>query len=264
MALSLGSLIGPYEVRALLGAGGMGEVYRARDPRLGRDVAIKVLPAQFAEESRSRAAPGAGSPRDRGAEPSTYLPDSRCRAGLSRCSSTSRGRRSPDRWRQQRPYDWRCKLPRPYRSRTRKGSCTATSNPQTSSSHETAAQRCWTSGWRRSWPRTGDVTRTSEGTVAGTAAYMSPEQLEGRELDARSDISSGLVLYEILSGARAFGGDTVAQVLRAVLRDDPPPLRTLPALERIVNGVSQRTRRDGIRRWARSLRRWRRAAQSRL
>jgi serine/threonine-protein kinase len=81
-----------------------------------------------------------------------------------------------------------------------------------------------------------DVTRTMEGTVLGTAAYMSPEQAEGKPLDARSDIFSfGAVLYEMLSGTRAFAGHSVAHVLSAVLRDDPPRLQQAPlALERMV------------------------------
>ena len=80
-----------------------------------------------------------------------------------------------------------------------------------------------------------DVTRTSEGVVAGTAAYMSPEQAQGRALDARSDVFSlGAVIYEMLSGARAFGGDTTAEILSAVLRDDPPPLIAPDNLGHIV------------------------------
>ena len=80
-----------------------------------------------------------------------------------------------------------------------------------------------------------DVTQTSEGVVAGTAAYMSPEQAQGRALDARSDVFSlGAVLYEMLSGARAFGGDTAVEILSAVLRDDPPPLIAPDNLGRIV------------------------------
>jgi serine/threonine-protein kinase len=80
-----------------------------------------------------------------------------------------------------------------------------------------------------------DVTATMEGTVRGTAAYMAPEQAEGKALDARSDVFSfGAVLYELLSGNRAFAGNSMAQVLSSVLRDDPPPLQAPPALERIV------------------------------
>jgi eukaryotic-like serine/threonine-protein kinase len=80
-----------------------------------------------------------------------------------------------------------------------------------------------------------DLTRTLEGAVIGTAAYMSPEQAEGRTLDSRSDIFSfGAMLYEMLSGVRAFGGTTTVHVLNAVLRDTPPPLQASPGLERIV------------------------------
>jgi serine/threonine-protein kinase len=80
-----------------------------------------------------------------------------------------------------------------------------------------------------------DVTRTMAGTVLGTAAYMSPEQVEGLPLDARSDVFSfGAVLYEMVAGSRAFAGTTAVQVLNAVLRSDPPALDAPPALERVV------------------------------
>jgi eukaryotic-like serine/threonine-protein kinase len=78
-------------------------------------------------------------------------------------------------------------------------------------------------------PSDQDVTRTVAGTVAGTIAYMSPEQAQGKPVDARSDVFSfGAVLYELLSGARAFRGEGTAEVLSAVLRDDPPPLGSSP------------------------------------
>lgn len=81
----------------------------------------------------------------------------------------------------------------------------------------------------------GDLTQTLEGTVLGTAPYMAPEQAEGKPLDERSDIFSfGAVLYEMLSGSRAFGGNSTAQVLSAILRDEPPPLAAPPELDRIV------------------------------
>src|SRR5688572_16758009 len=81
----------------------------------------------------------------------------------------------------------------------------------------------------------GESTRTVAGAVIGTAAYMSPEQAEGKPLDARSDVFSfGAVLYELLSGRRAFDGESTAQVVSAVLRDDPPALDALPAVDRIV------------------------------
>jgi serine/threonine protein kinase len=80
-----------------------------------------------------------------------------------------------------------------------------------------------------------DATQTAEGTVAGTAAYMAPEQAEGKLLDERTDIFSfGAVLYELISGTRAFAGNSMAQVLSSLLRDDPPVLQTTPALQTIV------------------------------
>ena len=95
-----------------------------------------------------------------------------------------------------------------------------------------------------------DVTRTVEGTVLGTAAYMSPEQAEGRPLDARSDVFSfGAVLYEMLSGTRAFAGHTAAQVVSAVLRDDPPPLRRRPRLTASSAGACRKNPRSDSRRW---------------
>jgi serine/threonine-protein kinase len=92
-------------------------------------------------------------------------------------------------------------------------------------------------GLAKSMTTDADVTRTAAGTVIGTAAYMAPEQAEGKPADARSDVFSfGAVLYELLAGHRPFEGATSAQVLSAVLRDDPRPLRTtVPALERIVH-----------------------------
>jgi serine/threonine-protein kinase len=81
----------------------------------------------------------------------------------------------------------------------------------------------------------GDTTLTAEGAIVGTAAYMSPEQARGAPLDARSDLFSfGAVLFEMLSGQRAFSGASTADVLHAVIHTDVPPLQTAPALARIV------------------------------
>lgn len=80
-----------------------------------------------------------------------------------------------------------------------------------------------------------DITKTVAGTVLGTASYMAPEQAEGKPLDERSDIFSfGVVLYEMLSGFRAFGGDSAVQVMTSVLRDEPPPLQASAEMRRIV------------------------------
>jgi serine/threonine-protein kinase len=234
LALSPGSLIGPYEVRALLGAGGMGEVYRARDPRLGRDVAIKVLPAQFAEnpdrvrrlEQEARAIAALNHPHicqihdvGPGYLVLEYI------EGMPLTGPLSSGE----------ALRLALQIAEALHVAHQKGILHRDLKPANIFVTRDGRAKVLDFGLAKVMTSDRDVTRTSDGTVAGTAAYMSPEQLEGRELDARSDVFSfGLVLYEILSGTRAFGGDTVAQVLRAVLRDDPPPLRTLPALERIV------------------------------
>ena len=80
-----------------------------------------------------------------------------------------------------------------------------------------------------------EVTKTMEGAVTGTAAYMAPEQAQGKPLDERSDIFSfGAVLYEIVSGDQAFGGSSMVDVLSAVVRDEPPPLQSSPEVARLV------------------------------
>jgi serine/threonine protein kinase len=82
---------------------------------------------------------------------------------------------------------------------------------------------------------TADFPATQAGAILGTVAYMSPEQAQGKPADARSDIFSfGLVLYEILSGRRAFSGDSAIATAMAVVKDEPPPLQTSPALEEVV------------------------------
>ena len=80
-----------------------------------------------------------------------------------------------------------------------------------------------------------------DGTVVGTAAYMSPEQAQGKPVDVRSDVFAfGVVLYEMLAGTRAFPGTSALQVLSAVLRDEPPRLQVPPALDRIVRRCLQK------------------------
>ena len=108
-------------------------------------------------------------------------------------------------------------------------------------------------GLAKSMDAEPDVTLTSAGTVVGTVAYMSPEQAEGQPLDARSDIFSfGAVLYEMLSGTRAFSGTTMAQVLSAVMRDDPPPLRAPRHSRRSCRSVWRSSRASDFRRWTKS------------
>jgi TolB-like protein/Tfp pilus assembly protein PilF len=234
MALSSGTRLGPYEILSALGAGGMGEVYRARDTRLERDVAIKVLPEQFAadpdrlrrfeHEARSIAAlnhphicrlhdigPGylvleyiEGEPLRGPMAVEQALP-----LALQMVSALEAAHRRGILHRDLKPVNIMV---------TREGTA-----------------KLLDFGLAKFVSADADATRTLDGTVLGTAAYMSPEQAQGQSLDARSDVFSfGAVLYETLSGRRAFGGSSMADVLSAVLRDDPRPIQAPPELERIV------------------------------
>jgi TolB-like protein/Tfp pilus assembly protein PilF len=244
MPLSTGTRLGPYEIVAALGAGGMGEVYRARDSRLGRDVAIKVLPAQvaqepdrlrrFEEEARTIAnlshphicqiydvGPGylvleyiEGEPL-RGPLPINEA----LRLAIEIASALEAAHQRGIIHRDLKPANVLV---------TRSG---GSINSATAS----ATAKLLDFGLAKLLTADVDVTRTREGVVLGTAAYMSPEQAEGKALDLRSDIFSfGAVLYEMLSGTRAFGGDTAALALSAILRDEPAPLNVPSPLERIV------------------------------
>ena len=230
----MGTRLGPYEVVASIGAGGMGEVYRARDGRLGRDVAIKVLPAQFAAEpdrlrrfeEEARAIAGLNHPHIcqiydvgpgylvleyiEGTPPRGPLaPDEAVRLGLQIVSALDAAHQRRILHRDLKPANILI---------TAKGQV-----------------KLLDFGLAKLMAADGDVTRTIEGTVLGTAAYMSPEQAQGRTLDERSDIFSfGAVLYEMLAGAPAFSGDSTADILSAILRDEPRPLKAPALLERIV------------------------------
>jgi Tol biopolymer transport system component len=254
MPLTTGTRLGPYELAELIGAGGMGEVYRARDSRLNRDVAVKVLPASLAAdqdrlrrfklEAQSAGAlnhPNVLAIHDIGTHNgvpylvSELLDGSSLRerlhsGGLSLTKAVDVARQIAAglaaahargiTHRDIKPEnifvtrDWRAKI------------------LDFGLAKVTGAAR----------PATGE-TRTLEttpGVVLGTTAYLSPEQVRGQPADHRSDIFSfGCLLYEMLSGRRPFGGDTSVEVMNAILKDDPPDLSTPaapapPALERIV------------------------------
>jgi len=234
MPLSAGTRLGPYEILSALGAGGMGEVYRARHTRLERDVAIKVLPEPFAadpdrlrrfeHEARAIAAlnhphicqlhdigPGylvleyiEGEPLQGPMAAEHALP-----LALQMVSALEAAHRRGILHRDLKPMNIMV---------TREGTA-----------------KLLDFGLAKFVSVDADVTRTLDGTVLGTAPYMSPEQAQGEPLDARSDVFSfGALLYEMLSVNRAFGGGSTADVLCAVLRDDPRPIQAPPALERIV------------------------------
>jgi len=257
MSLAAGTKLGPYEIVASLGAGGMGEVYRARDPRLGRDVAIKVLPAYFCQDSdrlrrfeqEARAAGALNHPNilavyDIGTnDGAPYLVTELLEGADLRERLT--GGAMPAR----RAVECAVQIAHGLSAAHDKGIVHRDLKPENIFVCRDGRIKILDFGLAKlTTPETGDATSTSldplnqtgSGVVLGTAGYMSPEQVRGEKADARSDIFSfGAVLYEMVSGQRAFSGRTAADRASAILKDDPPDLRSsgrnIPVgLDRIV------------------------------
>lgn len=247
MAISPGTMLGPYEIVCLLGVGGMGEVWKARDTRLGRLVAIKRLTSahsdRFEQEARAIAAlnhPHICQIHDIGPD---YLvleyiegqplrgplpPTEAVRLAMQITSALEEAHSRGILHRDLKPANIMV---------TRRAGAPDPPAP--------AIAKLLDFGLAKLVSAEADAARTVDGTMAGTVlgtpAYMSPEQAEGKPLDARSDIFSfGAVLYELLSGQRPFGGTSTIAVLSSVLRDDPQPFQAPPALERIVRRCLQK------------------------
>jgi len=248
--------LGPYEIRNLLGSGGMGEVYRAHDTRLGRDVAIKVLPVafvadlerlrRFEQEARATAAfshPNILSIHDIGRhEDAPYLVEEllegeslrttlkggalRLRAAIEIavqvCSGLAAAHEKGIVHRDIKPENLFI---------TRDGTVKIL---------DFGLARLREAGVGHYQEDSVTTAQTGSGFVLGTAAYMSPEQARGLSLDERSDIFSfGAVLYEMLSGRQPFARETATDTLAAIIKEDPDPLsapgREIPeTLQRIV------------------------------
>ena len=240
MPLSAGDKLGPYEILAFLGAGGMGEVYRARDTRLNRDVAIKFSAAQFSERFEREAKAIAalnhpnicqiydigpnylvmecvdGSPIVASDQPQALPPAEVLRLGTQMAAALEAAHAKGIIHRDLKPANILV---------TSSGTVKlldfglAKQGIGTPPSDET---------------NTIDVTQA--GMILGTPSYMSPEQAEGRPADARSDIFSfGTVLHEMLAGRRAFGGGSAAAIIGAIIYKEPEPLTAPPALQGIVS-----------------------------
>src|SRR5262249_31077495 len=246
--LAPGARLGPYEIVAPLGAGGMGEVYRARDPRLGRDVALKVMaPGEGASEERLRRferearAPGARGPPnlltvfDAGRhDGAPYLVFELLEG------ATLRRRLGSGALPLRKAVDVGVQIARGLAAAHEKGIVHRDLKPENVFLTADGQVKILDFGLAKLRPELDATVRpdastpeepvTRDGVLLGTAAYMSPEQVRGRPADARSDIFAlGAVLYEMLSARRAFAGETAAETMAAILRSEPPPLAGVPS-----------------------------------
>jgi serine/threonine protein kinase/Tol biopolymer transport system component len=253
---AVGTRLGPYEILAVIGAGGMGEVYKARDARLDRAVAIKVLPESFASDAdrlrrfeiEAKAAGALNHPNilvvhDIGSDGGSPYLVSELLEGESLASRLKRGKLDV-----RRTVDYGKQIAAGLAAAHSKGISHRDIKPDNLYLTKDGRVKILDFGLAKATtPRPGDGTAmsiaTSAGTIMGTAAYMSPEQARGQAVDQRSDIFSfGCVLYEMLTGERAFKGDTSADVMSAILSKDPDlkPIE-IPALGRIVAHCLEKT-----------------------
>jgi len=242
MTLVPGSKLGPYEVVAPLGAGGMGEVYRARDERLKRDVAIKVLPAELAAdadrrtrfEREARAASALSHPNiltiyDIGSSDSTVYIAMELVEGSTLKDLIASGPVPTKKM-----LDLAVQIADGLAAAHAAGIVHRDLKPQNImvSRHGFAkildfglAKLVTPESQEISGQQTAAGEATRPGMVMGTVGYMSPEQASGRALDFRSDqFSFGSILYEMATGKRAFEKGTTAETLTAIIREDPPPI----------------------------------------
>ena len=217
MPLVPGSRLGPYEILTPIGAGGMGEVWKARDTRLDRIVAIKHLRAQsgrFEQEARAIAAlnhPHICQIYDIGQD---YLVLEFVEGAPLQGPLT-----------EQQALPLALQIVSALEAAHKRGVLHRDLKPSNVMITEAGAKLLDFGLAKLTADSDADATRTSEGTLLGTAAYMSPEQARSQALDARSDIFSfGAVLYELLSGRRAFGGASIFETLNAVVYSEPAPL----------------------------------------
>ena len=239
MRLAAGTKLGPYEIVSPLGAGGMGEVYRARDPRLGRDVAIKVLPehlsrdpqalARFEREAKAVAVlshPNILAIYDVGSDQGVTYAVTELLEGETLRTCVRRGALP---WR--KAVEIGAPIAEGLSAAHAKGIIHRDVKPENIFLTTDGRVKVLDFGLARSTPVTSphDETTapidTAPGTIMGTVGYMSPEQIRGGIAEAPSDIFSlGCVLYEMIAGQRAFARETGAQAMTAILEQHPRPL----------------------------------------
>ena len=258
MTLAAGTTLGPYEIIGPIGAGGMGEVYRARDPRIGRDVAVKVLPAAFSKDSErlrrfeqeARSAGVLNHPNilaiyDVGAHEGAPYVVSELLDG-----ETLRDRLKDGALPTRKAIDIGIQVAQGLATAHEHGVVHRDLKPENLFVTKDGRVKILDFGLAKlTAPGREAVVHasaptievdTGPGTVWGTVGYMSPEQVRGNPVDHRSDIFAlGAILYEMLSGKRAFQGSSPADTVSAILKEDPPDLTRIvdtipPALERLV------------------------------
>src|SRR5271163_503261 len=251
MPLAAGDKLGPYEILAPIGAGGMGEVYKARDTRLDRIVAIKISTTEFTDrfEREARAIATLNHPHicqlyDVGPDylVMEYVEGQPLKGPVAVNEALAIAGQILDALDAAHRKGITHRDLKPDNILVGKAGVKILDVGLAKVEHESGAS--------------GEVVATkpltAEGTVLGTLQYMSPEQIEGQEADARSDIFAfGLVLYELITGQRAFTGKTRTSLVASILKDQPRPLSELqplspPALERVVATCLEK---DPDKRW---------------
>jgi eukaryotic-like serine/threonine-protein kinase len=259
MPLTPGVKLGPYEIQSQLGAGGMGEVYRAADPRLARYVAVKILPESFATdtdrlrrfEQEARAVGALNHPNilavhDLGEQDGIHYLVTELLEG-----STLREKVRSEPLRVQRVIDYSIQLAQGLAAAHEQGIIHRDLKPDNVFITNDGRIKILDFGLAKKTEMTrkcsADGTTlapsdfTSAGVVMGTVGYMSPEQVRGETVDARTDIFSfGAMLYEMLTGLRAFKRDSSVETMAAILTQDPPDMASSgvqipPELQRVVN-----------------------------
>ena len=256
MRLVTGSRLGPYEVVAPIGHGGMGEVFRARDTRLGRDVALKVLPEaahgdaerfqRFEREARAAGAlnhPNVVVLYDVGSQDGAPYLVSELLEGETLRERLLRGPLSP-----QHAVEIAVQVARGLGAAHEKGIVHRDLKPEnvflTADGHAKILDFGLAKLLGPESPANGSepgaVAQTGSDVVVGTVGYMAPEQVRGEVVDGRADVfATGACLYEMLSGRRAFRAGSAAETMAAIVREEPPDLSSIrrgvvPQLDRIV------------------------------
>src|ERR1700720_1580805 len=259
MPILTGKRLGPYEVLSAIGAGGMGEVYRAKDTRLNRMVAVKVLPPHLADRPDSRKRfereartiaslnhPHICTLHDIGHQDGTDFLVMEYLEGDTLAQRLVKGPLPLDQ-----VLQYAIEIADALDKAHRKGvthrdlkpgniMLTKSGTKMLDFGLAKLKQEVAPANVQLSQLPTANEPLTAQGTIVGTLQYMAPEQLEGKDVDARTDIFAfGAVVYEMATGKRAFEGKSQASLIAAILEREPPPMSSLqpmmpPALDRVV------------------------------